>query len=292
VAARFDQLRNIFTTLPVNPGSMRSLFLIIYLVFSLPLLALNPSTTYQQRPEKFNMVYDEHSVETNDGVVLTAWYFPARIQSTQLVLISHDGEGNMADNLRQADVLIAAGYNVMMYDYRGFGTSSPFEIDPNMYIYPHFQDDVKAMIDFCRTTYAPQFSLYGWGIGAGLSLGIGYDRPEVERIIADTPFQSMEDMEERFSALDEPMEVPFAGYERKHEPIITLDGEPSKSLKGILLIVGNNDPLFKISDMEELRKKRKTLIRSVVVINNPDRLNNFMADRQSYASEMISFLKS
>ena len=198
----------------------------------------------------------------------------------------------MADNLRQADVLIAAGYNVMMYDYRGFGTSSPFEIDPNMYIYPHFQDDVNAMIDFCRTTCAQHFSLYGWGIGAGLSLGIGYDRPEVERIIADTPFQSMEDMEERFSALDEPMEVPFAGYERKYEPIKTLDAEPSKSLKGILLIVGNNDPLFKISDMEELRKKRKTLIRSVVVINNPDRLNNFMADRQSYASEMISFLKS
>lgn len=81
-----------------------------------------------------------------------------------------------------------------------------------MYIYPHFQDGVASMIDYCRNTHSANFHIYGWGISAGLSLGIGYTRPEIISIIADSTFLSMEDLEERFSEWDEPIEVPFAGY--------------------------------------------------------------------------------
>ena len=177
------------------------------------LFALNPSKEYKQLPDKFNMIYEETKVTTSDGALLTVWYFPANIKTTRLVLISHNGEGNMADYLRKVDQFTSIGLNVVTFDYRGFGTSSEFKIDNNMYIYPHFQDDMKAMIDHCRKNHVAKFYMYGWGIGAGLSLGIGYNRPEVLKIIADSPFLSMEDLEARFSKSDAPMEVPFAGYD-------------------------------------------------------------------------------
>ena len=46
------------------------------------------------------------------------------------------------------------------------------------------------------------------------------------RIIADTPFLSMEDLEERFESWDEPMDVPFAGYDRAlaHGPVVLTVG--------------------------------------------------------------------
>lgn len=270
-----------------------SLSVVILLFSAVNAWALNPSRTYKQLPSKYNMEYVEHKVQTADGATLTAWYFPANKKTTQLVLISHNGEGNMADYLRRVDQFTSIGFNVVTYDYRGFGTSSEFEIDNNMYIYPHFQDDYKAMIDFCRQQFVQSFHAYGWGIGAGLSMGIGYNRKEIKKIIADTPFLSMEDLENRFSSWDEPMEVPFAGYDKKYEPIYSLDGDPTLikgNVKEILLMIGSNDILFKVSDMEGLQKKQKKIVKDIYVVENPDRKDNFRIDKSAYFGQITNFL--
>ena len=254
-------------------------------------LALNPSRTYKQRPDKFNMKYTEVKVPTNDGeATLNVWDFPAKTKTTKLVLIAHSGEGNMADYLRRVDALTNT-FNVVAFDYRGFGESSEFEIDNNMYIYPHFQDDMATMIDYCRKQHVAQFSLYGWGIGAGLALGVGYGRPEVVRIVADTPFLSMEDLEQRFSGWDAPMEVPFAGYEKRYEPISSLDGAPGTHLQKIGLIIGSADRLYKRADMQALQGKQKKLVdKDIYVVENPDRKDNFQVDKAAYAAKLVGWL--
>jgi pimeloyl-ACP methyl ester carboxylesterase len=256
--------------------------------------ALNPSRTYKQLPDKFNMKYDVHTVETADGAKLKAWYFPAAEKTTQLILISHNGEGNMADYLRRVDAFHQMGLNVVTFDYRGYGESSEFEIDNNMYIYPHFQDDMKAMIDFCRKQFVQSFHMYGWGIGAGLSMGVGYNRNEIKSIIADTPFLSMEDLEDRFSSWDNPMEVPFAGYDKKFEPLYALDNPPTtlkNQIKKIKLIVGSNDILFKKDDMLKLyNKQQKVIAKEVHVVENPDRKDNFLVNKEAYINVVKAFL--
>lgn len=269
---------------------MKCLMLFGLLAYSFSVYSLNPSLTYKQRPEKYNMIYEEHKVPTQDGAVLNAWYFPAVTKTTELVLISHNGEGNMAEYLRRIDQFLSAGYNVVIYDYRGFGESSSFEIDNNMFIYPHFQTDMETMIEFCSKQFEPSFSLYGWGVGAGLSLGIGGNRQEINFIIADTPFFSMEDLEERFSSWDEPMEVPFAGYEKRFEPFYTLENALAKNIKGILLIIGSNDILYTVDDMNTLRNKQKKLIKEVYVVENPNRIDNFKVDKKAYFDVIKSFL--
>lgn len=254
--------------------------------------ALNPSRTYKQRPEKYNMEYKEVKVKTNDGLAeLNVWDFPCKsTNTTKLVLIAHNGEGNMADYLRRIDQF-RSEYNVVIFDYRGFGESSEFEIDNNMYIYPHFQDDYETMLDYCRKTHVSTFHLYGWGIGGGLALGIGYNRPETRRIIADTPFLSMEDLEERFSDWDEPMEVPFAGYEKRFEPIYALEGTPAKNIEGIKIIIGSNDLLFKPEDMEVFAKLQKKIVdKDIYVVENPDRKDNFRVDKSEYFRTISEFL--
>ncbi len=219
-----------------------------------PALALNPSRTYRQTPEALGLSFKAVDVKTNDGkATLKVWDIQAKTKTTRLVLIAHNGEGNMADALRRAAPL-AADANVVLFDYRGFGQSSEFDIDKNMMIYPHFQDDLDTMIDYCRKQHVAQFSLYGYGIGAGLALGMGYGRPEIKAIIADTPFLSMEDLESRMSGWDSPMEVPFAGYEKRYEPATTVTGAPGKHLTRVGLIVGSGDRLFKAADYEGLRK--------------------------------------
>ncbi len=253
--------------------------------------ALNPSKTYKDRPEKYNMAYTEYKVKTNDGQAeLNIWDFPCKsTKTTALVLICHNGEGNMADYLRRVDQF-QSNYNVVIFDYRGFGASSDFAIDTNMYIYPHFLDDVQTMIDWTRSKHVQTFYMYGWGIGAGLALGVGWNRVEVKKIIADTPFLSIEDLEKRFSSWDTPMEVPFAGYEKRFEPIYAMDIAPQKFMLGVKLIIGSNDILFKGDDYKDLIAKQKKFVnKDIYVVENPDRKDNFTMDKAAYYAVVMGF---
>jgi pimeloyl-ACP methyl ester carboxylesterase len=258
--------------------------------------ALNPSRTYKQLPDKFNMKYEAHVVKTADGASLKAWTFPAAEKSSRVLLIAHNGEGNMADYLRRADAFTRAGWTVVMFDWRGFGESSEFEIDNNMFVYPHFQADLEVMFDFCRKQYAASFDVYGWGIGGGLALGVGFHRAEARKIIADTPFLSMEDLEERFSRWDEPMEVPFAGYDKRNEPKTAVTQAPGKSLEGVKLIVGSNDVLMKPADMKALvgldGAASKKIDKEIYVVENPDRKDNYRVDKAGYIEQIVGFLKA
>jgi pimeloyl-ACP methyl ester carboxylesterase len=281
----------------MNQSHLKILILALQMLWSMDVVsALNPSREYKQLPEKFNMIYQAHSVPTADGANLQAWYFPAKVKTTKLILICHNGEGNMADYLQKIEAFGSLGYNIVTFDYRGFGKSSDFKIDNNYYIYPQFQDDVKAMIDFCRKQFVANFDIYGWGMGSGLALGIGWNRPEIKKIIADTPFLSMEDLEKRFSSWDTPMEVPLAGFDKKFEPIYALDLAPTVTKnvpKSILLIIGSNDILFKVSDMKALQAKQpKMVAKDIYTVPNPDRIDNFLVDKAAYSKVIDIFLRN
>ena len=253
-----------------------------------------PKAAYTQTPETYNLAFEEHTVNTADGATLKAWFFPAEVKTTRLILVCHNGEGNMADYLRRVEALRNSGYNVLTFDYRGFGASSAFAVDPNMYVYAQFNTDVAAMIDFARARYTERFDIYGSGMGAGLALGVGWNRPEIRKIVADTPFLSMEDLEKRFSSWDTPMEVPLAGYDKKFQPLYALDVAPvvAKGVtKEILLIIGSNDILFRVDDLQTLKAKQpKAAKRDVYVVQNPDRLDNFGIDAAAYTKAVIDFL--
>jgi pimeloyl-ACP methyl ester carboxylesterase len=256
--------------------------------------ALNPSRTYKQRPDKYNMEYTEHTVTTRDGAKLKAWHIPAKTKSTKLILISHNGEGNMGDYLRRVDQFTSAGYNVVTYDYRGFGESSSFKIDNKMYIYPHLQDDMKAMIDFCRKKYAPTFDVYGWGVGGGLSLGVGWSSTSIRAIIADTPFLSMEDLEERFSSWDEPKKTPGTSYRTEYQPLLALKSAPATpkgQTKKVKLIVGGSDKLFKAADMKTLAAKQSKVIdQNIYVVARSDGKDNYRVSSAAYFKVVKTFL--
>lgn len=275
----------------IKTNFMKIIIALAFLLCASQAFALNPSRTYKQLPTKYNMKYTAHTVKTNDGkATLKAWYFTAKKKTNKLILISHNGEGNMADYLRRVDAFTSSGFNVVIYDYRGFGESSEFEIDKNMYVYPHFLNDIQSMFDFCRKNISKTFSVYGWGMGASLSIGVGYRRTEIDKIIADTPFLSLEDLEYRFSLAKLGMEAPFAGYDKRFEPIYAVSEIPGKNLEGVLLIVGSNDVLFSETDLEAIAEESKLKKTEIHVVENQDRKDNFSVDKKKYKEKIISFL--
>jgi pimeloyl-ACP methyl ester carboxylesterase len=266
--------------------TQKILFLLIALGWSATATALNPSREYKVTPDKFGMTYKEEVVKTPDGAMLNAWFFTATTKTTNWVVLSGSGDGNMADHLEIVNSFLSAGYNVASYDYRGYGKSSDFKIDPDLFIYPQFIVDLNAVLDYLRKSRAiTKFDLYGINIGAGLSIGVGANRTETKRIIADGPWTSLEAMKARYKAkLGKDINMPF-GYDKTHEPVYAFD-KPKGTGKSLLVIVSAQDPLIGPADVKTLKGVNEVY----VVKNSPSNSENFATDKNAYFEKVSKFL--
>lgn len=247
-------------------------------------LALNPSAEYKVLPDKYGMKYKEEQVKTSDGAMINTWFFENVKKTTNTMVISGSGEGNMADNLELINQFLSMGFNVMTYDYRGFGKSSAFQIDANMFIYPHFITDLNAVLDFMRKSRAiTKFDLYGTGIGAGLSIGVGMSRPETRKVIADGPWISLEGMRATYKAKQQrAVDMPM-GFDKNIEPQYAL--EKNKPSTKILIIVSQNDPLIGPNEIKQLKGPD-----TYIVKNGTTNLENFNTDRNAYFERIRKFM--
>lgn len=248
-------------------------------------LALNPSREYKVTPAKFGMSFKEEKIPTKDGAILNAWFFELPKKTTNWVVISGSGDGNMADMLEQVNSFMSAGYNVCTYDYRGYGSSSEFAVESAIFIYPQFITDLNSTLDYLRKSRAvTKFNLYGQNIGAGLSIGVGAQRPETVKIIADGPWTSLEQMRKKYSEIDKVVILPF-GYDKNYEPIYAFD-KPKAQIKGLLAIVSTSDKLITTADIKSIKGVTDTY----VVKTSDTNADNFATDKEEYFKKISAFL--
>jgi pimeloyl-ACP methyl ester carboxylesterase len=262
------------------------LTLFVLLAFTMTSKALNPVKEYKVTPDKFGMKYKEEKIKTSDEAILNAWFFENAKKTTNWMVVSGSGDGNMADNLELANSFLSAGYNVVLYDYRGYGSSSDFNIEPDLFIYPQFITDLNGVLDYLRKSRAiTKFDLYGQNIGAGLSIGVGANRPETRKIIADGPWTGLENMKKKIKEkLGKDVNTPF-GYDKTYEPMYAME-KPKAQLKGLMIIVTPQDPLLTPNDMKLIKGVTKTYL----VKNATSNDQNFSIDKNAYFEEVSKFL--
>jgi hypothetical protein len=83
-----------------------------------------PSRTILETPAEAGLDYRDLSLETDDGERLHGWWIEARSERLGHLLLCHGNAGNVGDRVLHASLLTAAGFDVMLFDYRGYGRSS------------------------------------------------------------------------------------------------------------------------------------------------------------------------
>ena len=105
----------------------------LILVFSFTAArAINPQKAYAYTPKDFGIEYIEDSVVTSDGYRINIWNLPGTEENGRSVLIACADAGNMGQWLGIGATLCFLGYDVWMFDYRGFGGSQDFATDRDM----------------------------------------------------------------------------------------------------------------------------------------------------------------
>lgn len=162
--------------------------------------AIIPDTVYIRKPESMGLIYKNLEVITNDGYKIETWFFPAqsplsegelrdlngnrRTYETQdetkrpTIIVCNGDAGNMSYfQLYLAKSWISRGFNVVTFDWRGFGKSSPFAMDRNYLCYTEMLEDYRAVV---RTTSEQEevlngaIAVVGWSTGAYLSMITAY----------------------------------------------------------------------------------------------------------------------
>lgn len=155
-------------------------------------LVFHPMRPHVFDPKTAGIVHEDRTFLTDDGVVLHGWWLPARQAGRNetgapagTVIFLHGNAENISTHIASIHWLPNAGYNVYLYDYRGFGKSAgapDFELT---------RVDVRRAIDivseFPEAKGRPLF-LFGQSLGGAIivsSLGGQPDRLRVDGIVIE-----------------------------------------------------------------------------------------------------------
>lgn len=135
-----------------------------------------PMKQLLRTPADLGLGYRDVTLRTTDGVDLHGWWLDAREPVRGTVLFLHGNAENISTHIGSVSWLPAAGYQVLLIDYRGFGRSGGA---PQL---PAVLADIRAAFEWLLHEPAaagqPLF-LLGQSIGASLGGYLAGTRPEL-----------------------------------------------------------------------------------------------------------------
>jgi len=99
--------------------------------------------------------YVEKQLITPDKAQLLSWLLPTTSSKPlkKTLIIAYAATGNMANCVYYANEFLKAGFDVVLFDYRGFGHSSAFEVDPKRFYYDEFVIDFQTAIKAAKAQF-------------------------------------------------------------------------------------------------------------------------------------------
>ena len=83
----------------------------------------HPNAQAYESPRDYGLDYEPVSFHAEDGTRLHGWFFPAAAEPVGTVLHLHGNAGNITGHFQHVAWLPEAGWNVLCFDYRGYGQS-------------------------------------------------------------------------------------------------------------------------------------------------------------------------
>lgn len=153
-----------------------------------------PTHDQPATPENWGFLYEDVDFKSADGTKLHGWFLKARgAKPKGTVIFSHGNAGSLGHHLGFVTWLAEAGYQVFMYDYRGFGKSGGVLNRDGMV------QDVKAAFLYIsgrKDVQQDKLISYGHSLGGAKSVAaLAETRPKgLKAIVIDGAFSSYQDM--------------------------------------------------------------------------------------------------
>jgi len=133
-----------------------------------------PSRAIIETPEGAGLEYRDLALEADDGERLHGWWVSARTDSLGHLLLFHGNAGNVGDRVLHAALLTATGFDVLLFDYRGYGRSSGRPSEEGTY--RDARAALRCLLEQPGVDPARVFFL-GESLGGAVALDLALERP-------------------------------------------------------------------------------------------------------------------
>lgn len=121
------------------------------------------------------------------------WHIPTKESTDRLILFSHGNSGNISERLESVSIFRDMGYNVILYDYGGYGISTGSSSEPRCY------DDLRAVWRYATDELgysALNIVLFGRSLGGGPTAQLATE-VSVGAIVLESTFTSIQSVSKR-----------------------------------------------------------------------------------------------
>jgi len=158
---------------------------------ALAALLYSPSRAILETPGHAGLSFDDLEFQTKDGERVHAWWVVARQRPSRgHVLFCHGNGGNIGDRVLDATLLAGAGFDVLLFDYRGYGRSTgrPDELGT-------YRDARAARAALRRQSGVDRDRVFYFGesLGGAVALALAVEHPPRGLILQST-FTSIRDV--------------------------------------------------------------------------------------------------
>ena len=186
-----------------------------------------PSREIAHIPSAAGLTFREPSFTTDDGIRLCGWWIPTPAQDRLgEILFCHGNAGNIGDRLLEAQLLTRAGFDVLLFDYRGYGHSNGRPDEPGTY-----RDARAAHHALLAQPEADRASVIylGESLGGAVALHLALQRPPAG-LISQSTFTSIRDLARHHYPLIPPLLIPnwypsLSTIARLQAPLLVLHGD-------------------------------------------------------------------
>ena len=219
-----------------------------FLLNSCDSLFYYPSKKIDITPAELGFKYEDLKIKTQDQETLNAWHIKSGIKRLGTIIHFHGNAHNMSSHVRFVSWLVPFGFDVISFDYRGYGRSTGTPTRKGLYI------DAVTILEHFKDV--DELFVIGQSLGGAVSIpAIAKVQPKhLKAVIIDSSFSSY-----RGSFAKKAEQILF------FSPIATLlsylvgdDYNPleyaEKIIQPTLLLHGDKDRVVPYSESQELQK--------------------------------------
>jgi fermentation-respiration switch protein FrsA (DUF1100 family) len=150
--------------------------------FALNSLLYFPSRAILETPAEAGLAFEDVQISTEDGERLHGWWIPTE-RPIGHILLCHGNAGNVGDRVLHGRLLCEAGFDVLLFDYRGYGGSSGRPTEEGTY------RDARAAREalLSRPGVDPSLIVYlGESLGGAVALALALESPPRGLVLQST----------------------------------------------------------------------------------------------------------
>ena len=148
-----------------------------------------PSHNMTLTPAQVHLPYEDVYMTTSDGVKINGWFLK-NPRGSSTILFAHGNAGTISDRLMKTKFFYDLGFNVFVFDYRGYGKSEGRPSEKGIYL------DALAAYDYLQSrgdVNMAHIVLYGASLGGVVVIDLAGKRP-VAALVVDSSLTSAQDM--------------------------------------------------------------------------------------------------